>query len=79
VTVDGAPYLHLFFAQPPGIELELWLSKNDRSLPSRLIVTYRMLPGQPNFIAEFSDWNFDIHPSDATFVFQPPPGRSRWR
>jgi hypothetical protein len=71
VTIDGAPYDHLFFFQPPGIELELWLSKNEQSLPRRLIVTYRSLPGQPNFIAEFSDWNFDIHPSDAEFVFQP--------
>jgi hypothetical protein len=32
------------------------------------------LPGQPAFVAEFSDWNFDIHPSDADFAFQPPPG-----
>jgi len=73
VTIDGSPYLHLFFSQPPGIELELWLEKNEQSLPRRLIVTYRNLPGQPNFIAEFSDWNFNIHPSDAEFTFQPPP------
>jgi hypothetical protein len=74
VTIDGAPYLHLFFSQPPGIELELWVGKNDQSLPRRLIVTYRSLRGQPNFIAEFSDWNFNIHPSDAEFAFQPPAG-----
>lgn len=74
VTIDGTPCLHLFFSQPPGIELELWLEKNDRSLPRRLIVTYRSLPGQPSFIAEFSDWNFAIHPTDADFVFQPPAG-----
>jgi hypothetical protein len=74
VTIEGAPYLHLFFSQPPGIELELWLSKNEQSLPRRLIVTYRSLPGMPNFIAEFSDWNFNIHPSDAEFAFQPPAG-----
>ena len=73
VTIDGSPYLHLFFSQPPGIELELWLAKDNQSLPRRLIVTYRDLPGQPNFIAEFSDWNLDIHPSDADFAFQPPP------
>jgi hypothetical protein len=72
VTIDGVPCDHLFFSQPPGIELELWLEKNDRSLPQRLIVTYRSLPGQPNFIAEFSDWNFNIHPSDTDFGFQPP-------
>lgn len=72
VTIDGSPYLHLFFSQPPGIELELWLSKNEPSLPRRLIVTYRDLPGQPNFIALFSDWNLNAHPSDADFTFQPP-------
>jgi hypothetical protein len=77
VTIDGAPYDHLFFFQPPGIELELWLSKNEQALPRRLIVTYRSLPGQPNFIAEFSDWNFNIHPSDADFAFQPPAGATQ--
>jgi hypothetical protein len=74
VTIDGAPYDHLCFSQPPGIELELWLSKSEQALPRRLIVTYRSLPGQPNFIAEFSDWNFNIHPADAEFTFQPPTG-----
>ena len=73
VAIDSVPCLHMFFVQPPGIELELWVEKNAQSLPRRLIVTYRNLPGQPNFIAEFSDWNFNIHPSDADFTFQPPP------
>jgi len=77
VTIDGAPYDHLFFLQPPGIELELWLSKNEQSLPRRLIVTYRSLPGEPNFIAQFSDWNFNIHPTDADFTFQPPAGATQ--
>jgi hypothetical protein len=74
VTIDGVPCLHLFFSQPPGINLELWLEKNDQSLPRRLIVTYRSLPGQPDFVAVFSNWNLAVHPTDADFVFQPPPG-----
>ena len=74
VTIDGSPYRHLFFSQKGGIELELWLEKNDQALPRRLIVTFRSLPGEPNFIAEFSGWNFSIQPSDADFVFQPPAG-----
>jgi outer membrane lipoprotein-sorting protein len=77
VTIDGAPYLHLFFTQPPGIELELWLSNDAQALPRRLIVTYRTLPGAPTFIALFSDWNFNIHPSDAEFTFQPPAGAQK--
>lgn len=77
VTIDGVPCLHMFFSQPPGIELELWVEKNDKALPRRLIVTYRSLPGEPNFIATFSNWNFSVHPSDADFVFQPPAGAVR--
>jgi hypothetical protein len=77
VTIDGVPCLHLFFSQPPGIELELWLEKTDQSLPRRLIVTYRSLPGVPSFIARFSNWNFSVHPSDSDFAFQPPAGATR--
>ena len=77
VTIDVAPYDHLFFVQPPGIELELWLPKAEPVVPRRLIVTYRTLPGQPNFIAEFSDWDFNIHPSESEVTFQPPAGAAQ--
>jgi hypothetical protein len=30
-----------------------------------------MVPGQPNFIAEFGNWNATV-PSEAEFTFQPP-------
>jgi hypothetical protein len=77
VTIDGVPCRHLVFSQPPKIELELWVEDNDRSLPRRLIVTYHSLPGEPNFVAEMSDWNFSVHPSDADFQFEPPQGAER--
>jgi hypothetical protein len=73
-TIDGVACRHLVFSQPPGIELELWLEANDQSLPRRLIVTYRSLPDEPNFVAEFSGWNFTAHPPDAEFRFEPPEG-----
>ena len=77
VTIDSKPYRHLFLSQAGGIELEIWLDKTEQAVPRRLIVTYRLLPGQPNVIAEFSDWNFSAHPSDAEFVFQPPAGAKK--
>ena len=70
--VDGVECRHLFFSQMDGIDLELWVEKNDAAIPHRLIVTYRMVPGQPNFIAEFANWNATVHPSEADFTFQPP-------
>jgi len=77
VTIDGVPCRHLVFSQPPKIELELWVENNDQALPRRLIVTYRSLPGEPNFVAEMSDWNFSVQPSDAEFQFEPPQGAER--
>ena len=74
VTIGGVRCRHLVFLQPPGIQLELWLEDNDQSLPRRLIVTYRSLPGEPNFVAEMSDWNFSVQPSDVEFKFEPPQG-----
>ncbi len=74
VTIDGVPCRHLVFTQPPGIELELWLEDNEQALPRRLIVTYRSIPGAPNFVAEISDWNFAVHPADAEFKFTAPQG-----
>jgi hypothetical protein len=75
--IDGAPCRHLFFTQSGATELELWVENNDRAVPRRLVITYRALPGTPNFIAEFSDWNFQNRPSDAEFVFQPPAGATK--
>jgi hypothetical protein len=63
-TIDGSPCRHLVFEQPPGIELELWVEKNEHALPRRLIVTYHDLPGQPNFVAEMFGWDFSIHPAE---------------
>ena len=74
VTIGGVACRHLSFMQPPGIELELWLEKNDRALPRRLIVTYRSLPGEPRFIAEMSDWKLGLKPADVTFTFRMPVG-----
>lgn len=72
VTIDGVECRHLLFTERPGVEIELWLEKNDRSLPRRLIITYYTMSGHPNIVAELSNWDFSVHPSDADFVFQPP-------
>jgi len=77
VKIDGTPCRHLFFMQTGGTEVELWVENNDRALPRRLVVTYRALPGQPNFIAELSDWNIGVKAADSTFQFQPPPGATK--
>ncbi|WFU87708.1 DUF2092 domain-containing protein [Rhizobium sp. CC1099] len=76
-NVDGVECRHLFFHQKSGIDLELWVEKNSAATPRRLAVTYRLLPGQPSFIAEFTSWNTKARPSESEFAFQPPAGAKK--
>jgi hypothetical protein len=76
-TIDGTPCRHFFFSQLPDLDLELWLEDNERALPRRIYITYRTLPGRPNFVAELSDWNFSIQPGDTEFVFAPAAGMTK--
>lgn len=76
-NVDGVECRHLFFSQKSGIDLELWVEKNSTATPHRLIVTYRLLPGQPSFITEFTSWKTQARQSDSEFAFQPPAGMKK--
>ncbi|MBB3134508.1 hypothetical protein FHS26_002238 [Rhizobium pisi] len=71
-TVDGIECRHLLFSQKSGIDVELWVEKNDAATPHRLVVTYPLLQGQPSFVAEFTSWTTELPLSDSEFTFEPP-------
>ena len=71
-TVDGIECRHLLFSQKSGIDVELWVEKNDAAKPHRLVVTYPLLQGQPSFVAEFTSWTTEPPLSDSEFTFEPP-------
>ncbi len=77
VTIDGVPCRHLLFTQSPNVDIELWLEKNDKALPRRLVAVYRAELGQPTYFADLYDWDFSVRPSDADFSFQPPEGATQ--
>jgi hypothetical protein len=58
-------------------DMQLWVAQGDQPLPCRLVITYRTAEGQPQFWAQFSDWNFSPDVSDAQFVFTPPEGAAK--
>jgi len=76
-TIDGVRCNHYFFMDAPDLDLELWVEDNDKALPRRVIVTYRSLPGRPTFVADLSNWDFSVHPTDAEFAFHAPAGVSQ--
>jgi hypothetical protein len=72
-TTLGAPADHIA-AKTPTVDFQLWIAQGDRPLPMRVVLTYKNSPGQPQFRAQFSDWNLDINPQDTLFTFTPPAG-----
>jgi hypothetical protein len=60
--LTDAPDKSVLFGVTSGREVNTVMIEGVRrrhllSLPRCLIATYRSLPGRPNFVGEFSDWN----------------------
>jgi hypothetical protein len=72
MTLD-APAHHIA-GRTATVDFQLWIADGDRPTPLRAVLTYKNASGQPQFRAQFSDWNFDTHPPDSAFKFAPPEG-----
>ena len=52
------------------VDMQLWIGADK--LPRRIVLTYKNAPGQPQFRADFSDWNPTPDVTPKTFIFTPP-------
>ena len=71
--VGGVPCDHLAFSQET-IDWQIWIEAGPRPVPRKLLITYKDQPGSPQYVATFSDWNFQPRLSDHYFKFHPPAG-----
>ena len=71
--VLGTPAVHLA-GRAATVDYQIWVADSDKPLPLRLVLTYKQSPGQPQFRAQFTDWNSAPLLTDATFAFTPPAG-----
>jgi hypothetical protein len=55
------------------VDFQFWIKEGKSPLPLRVVITYKHSPGQPQFWANFADWNTSPQFPDATFEFKPPP------
>jgi len=69
--VGETPCHHLAFRQP-GIDWQIWIEDTDRAVPRKVVITYKELPGHPQFIALLDKWNLDAKLSDSDFDTSPP-------
>lgn len=56
--VFGVRCDHLAFVQQ-DIDWQIWVEIGKRQIPRKLVITYKNLPGQPQFIAILKDWVID--------------------
>ena len=57
-----------------SVDFQFWITDGERPLPLRVVITYPHAPGQPQFWANFAEWNTSPKLSGTTFKFTPPPG-----
>jgi hypothetical protein len=67
----SAPAHHIA-GRTATVDFQLWIAEGDRPMPLRAVLTYKEAPGQPQFRAQFSDWNFDGQVPESAFMFKPP-------
>lgn len=53
-------------------DVQLWVAQGDKPVPHRIVVTYKNLDGQPQFWAQFEEWNFSPNLSETSFSYSPP-------
>jgi hypothetical protein len=68
---------HHLAARTDTVDFQIWVADGDKPLPQRVVITYRMAKGEPQFWAEFSDWNLAPAIADSTFLAEPPSGAQK--
>jgi hypothetical protein len=75
-SIFGAPAHHLA-GRTAKVDYQIWIADGDQPLPQRLILTYRKEKGQPQFRAQFSDWNLAAETPASLFEFIPTAGMNK--
>lgn len=72
VSLKGIPTHHLAFTEQ-NIDWQIWIEDGKKPLVHKLVITYKNLTAAPQYIVEFSNWNFNqkqLNPQ--IFSFKPP-------
>ena len=75
-SIYGAPAHHLA-ARTDSVDFQVWVADGDKPLPQRVVITYKKAKGEPQFRAQFADWNLEPAIVDSTFQANPPDGAQK--
>ena len=75
-SIYGTPSHHIA-ARTDTVDFQIWVADGDKPLPQRVVITYKNDKGEPQFWAQFSDWNLAPAIADSTFMVKPPDGAQK--
>jgi len=70
-TINGVDCQEFTF-RFPETDLQIWIRDGKQPLPERIVITYKDSPGQPQYKAQFSNWDLTSEMPDQLFIFKPP-------
>ena len=74
--LDGTACDHLAF-RGGTLDWQFWVDRGEKPLFRKIVITYRELPGEPQFMANIVEWDTQPRLSDDLFHFIPPEGARR--
>uniref|UniRef100_A0A832A216 DUF2092 domain-containing protein n=1 Tax=Desulfacinum infernum TaxID=35837 RepID=A0A832A216_9BACT len=75
-VLEGTPCAHLA-VRGDAVDFQMWVPIEGDPLPRRIVLTYKNDEGQPQFWANFSDWNLTPNPPADFFSLDIPKDASR--
>ncbi len=69
--IYGVPTDHIA-GRTDSVDFQFWITEGDHPLPLRVVITYRHATGEPQFWANFTDWNTSPKFTPGMFQFTPP-------
>jgi hypothetical protein len=74
--VNRVPSYHFLFTAIDR-DFQIWVDKEADPVLQKIVITYKELPGAPQYTAILSNWNFNPQIPAATFDFIPPADSSK--
>ena len=71
LTLRGVPCDHVAFSNDE-VGLQLWVARKGDPLPRRIVITYENAVEEPQFRADFLEWDLSPHTPESLFRFEPP-------
>jgi hypothetical protein len=69
--IDGQRCHHLAFVDK-YIDWQIWIEDGKQVVPRKILITYKTIPGAPQFTAVLSDWDFATRLPDTLFTASVP-------